>query len=196
MRKLPSRLNNSPNRRHGGALRAFCSFRRDATGASALEFAILVIPVILLLLASLEIGAIYFATFALENATSYGARLLRTGQAQNKKLDAAAFKGEVCKYLTAPLSCSKLKLDVRRFTSFSNAQITEPLDGKGNLKASFTYDPGVGGDVILVRAFYPFDLPAKLPLDVRMSNMSDGNRLLIATVAFRNEPFQVTSTSK
>ena len=49
--------------------------------------------------------------------------------------------------------------------------------------------------MVVVRAFYPLDLPAQLPLDIRMSNMQDGNRLLVATAAFRNEPFQVTSTN-
>jgi hypothetical protein len=53
----------------------------------------------------------------------------------------------------------------------------------------------VGGQIVIVRAFYEWDLPAKLPtaisgLSVRMSNMADGNLLLIATQAFRNEPFK------
>jgi hypothetical protein len=29
-----------------------------------------------------------------------------------------------------------------------------------------------------------------------MANMKDGSRVLIATAAFRNEPFQTTSTSQ
>jgi Flp pilus assembly protein TadG len=171
-------------------------FGRDASGASALEFAIVATPFILLLLVTLEVGAIYFANYSLENAASVGARMLRTGQAQSKKFDAAQFQSEVCKHLTAPLSCAKLKLDVRRFENFGSTDMTQPLDATGNLKTNFTYDPGVGGDVVVVRAFYPLDLPASLPLDIRMSNMKDGNRLLVATVAFRNEPFQLTGTTQ
>lgn len=177
-------------------LHGFRRFGRDASGASALEFAIVAVPLILLLLVTLEVGIVFFANYSLENATAQGARMLRTGQAQNQKFDAAKFKAEVCKHITAPLSCGKLKLDVQRFTSFGGAGLTQPLDANGNLKTNFTYDPGVGGDVVVVRAFYPLDLPARLPLDIRMSNMKDGNRLLVATVAFRNEPFQVTSTTK
>ena len=56
-------------------------FRRDPSGASAVEFALIAFPLILLLLAALEVGIVYFANFALENATSQGARLIRTGQA-------------------------------------------------------------------------------------------------------------------
>ncbi|MEX1060918.1 MAG: TadE/TadG family type IV pilus assembly protein [Methyloceanibacter sp.] len=171
-------------------LRSFRQFSRDPSGASALEFALVATPLILLLLAVLQVGLVYFANFTLENATAQGARLIRTGQAQTQNFDATAFKNEVCKHLNAMLPCTKLKLDVRRFASFSSTELTNPLDGNGNLKTNFSYDPGVGGEVVVVRAFYPWDLPAKLPTDIRMSNMKDGNRLLIATAAFRNEPFK------
>ena len=41
----------------------------------------------------------------------------------------------------------------------------------------------------MVRAFYEWTLAAKLPKEVGLSNMANGNRLLVATAAFRNEPF-------
>ncbi len=171
-------------------LRGLQQFGRDRSGASALEFALVAVPLILLLFAILQIGLIYFANSTLENATAQGARLIRTGQAQTKSLDATSFKNEVCKNLVAMLSCANLKLDVRRFSSFSSAELTDPLDSNGNLKSKFSYDPGQGGDVVVVRAFYAWDLPTLLPTEIRMSNMKDNNRLLIATAAFRNEPFQ------
>ena len=168
----------------------------DRSGASALEFALVSVPLILLLLAILELGLVFSANLVLEYATAQGARLIRTGQAQTKGFDAATFKNEVCKSLTAPLSCSGLKLDVRRFSNFSGTQITDPLDASGALKTNFSYDPGIGGDVIVVRAFYEFDIPALMPVEISMSNMSDGSRVLVATAAFRNEPFTTTSTSQ
>jgi len=177
-------------RLEGKRWRGLRQFGRDPSGASALEFALVAVPLILMLLAVLQVGVVYFANFTLENATAQGARLIRTGQAQTQKFDAGAFKSEVCKHISSPLSCTKLKLDVRRFASFSGAELTNPLDSGGNLKTSFTYDPGEGGDVVVVRAFYPWDLPAQLPAVISLSNMKGGNRLLVATVAFRNEPFK------
>ena len=164
-------------------------FGRDRSGASALEFALVAVPFILLLFAILQIGLVYFANFTLENATNQGARLIRTGQAQTQGFDAAKFKTEVCKFLTVPLSCDGLQLDVRRFASFSTAELTNPLQN-GAMKTNFSYDPGTGGDVVVVRSFYEFKLPAQLPTDIRMSNMANGSRVLIATAAFRNEPFK------
>jgi Flp pilus assembly protein TadG len=169
---------------------------QDRSAASALEFALVATPLILLLLAVLQVGLVYFANFALEGATQQGARLIRTGQAQNKKFSAAEFKNEVCKYLTAPIRCSQLKLDVRSYPSFAGAgeNLTEPLGSDGQLKKNFSYNPGVGGDVVVVRAFYPLDIGSVLPASISLSNMEGGSRLLVATAAFRNEPFVAGAT--
>ncbi len=44
--------------------------------------------------------------------------------------------------------------------------------------------------MVVVRGFYEFDLTAKLPKEIGLGNMGNGDRLLMATAAFRNEPFQ------
>jgi Flp pilus assembly protein TadG len=173
--------------RKDGVIRPFLG---DHSGASALEFALVAFPFILLLLAVLEVGIVYFANFELDNAVSQGARLIRTGQAQAGSFDAGAFKTQVCNHLNAPISCANLMLDVRHFTNFSGIDLTNPLDANGNLKTSFTYDPGVGGDVVVVRAFYEWSITAKFPQAIGLSNMGNGDRLLVSTAAFRNEPFQ------
>ena len=165
-------------------------FGRNSSGASALEFAMVAGPFLLLLLGVLAVGLVFAANMTLENAVAQGARLIRTGEAQSQSFDAGMFKTEVCKYLAGPVSCGGLKLDVRSFSNFGSTTLTNPLDGSGNLKSQFNYAPGVGGQVVVVRAFYEWDLLAALPQAIRLSNMSNGNRLLVATVAFRNEPFK------
>jgi Flp pilus assembly protein TadG len=166
-------------------------FGCNTSGASALEFAIVAGPFLLLLLGIFAVALVFAGNMALENAVAQGARLIRTGQAQTQSFDAARFKTEVCKYLTAPLSCGGLRLDVRTFETFESVDLTNPLDSSGSLKSGFGYAPGVGGEVVVVRAFYEWDLLAVLPPVIRLSNMANGNRLLIATVAFRNEPFKL-----
>lgn len=173
----------------GSRPRVYCRFRQDQSGASALEFALVAAPLIFLLLAMLQVGLIFFANFVLEGATEHAARLVRTGQAQ--KFTEAQFKNEVCKQLAAPLTCNGLKLDVRKYASFGAAGsgLTQPLDSNGNIKSSFSYDPGNRSDVMVVRAFYPLDIGAMLPAEISLSNMAGNSRVLVATAAFRNEPF-------
>ena len=180
------------NRLGQRVLTRFGGFGRNSSGATALEFAIVAGPFLLLLFGIFALALVYAGNMTLENAAEQGARLIRTGEAQTQSFDAARFKTEVCKYLTAPLSCGGLKLDVRTFTNFASADLTNPLDSSGNVKSGFGYAPGVGGDVVVVRAFYEWDLLAAMPTElIRLSNMTNGNRLLIATVAFRNEPFKL-----
>jgi Flp pilus assembly protein TadG len=185
-KQLENRLGQRGLTRLGG-------FGPNSSGASALEFALLAGPFLLLVFGILAVGLVFVANMTLENAVEQGARLIRTGQAQSQGFDAARFKTEVCKYLIGPLSCAGLKLDVRTFSTFGSSTLTN------NSSSGLSYAPGVGGDVVIVRAFYEWDLLAKLPImpirnnqsvDTRLSNMPNGNRLLIATAAFRNEPFK------
>ena len=172
---------------------------RDSSGASAVEFAIIAPFLLLLLFGVFGVGLIYSANSSLENAVAQGARVIRTGRAQGQGFDAAAFKTEVCKYLSGLLTCDRLKLDVRTFSNFSGSDLTNPIDANGNLKSSFSYAPGQGGEVVIVRAFYEWELPAKLSktlpsiagaITMNLGNMQNGNLLLVATQAFRNEPFK------
>jgi Flp pilus assembly protein TadG len=171
--------------------RTLCRFRRDSSGTSAIEFAMLAWPVILLLLAITEVGLVDFADTSLENAVGDAARMIRTGQAQTQGFDAGQFKAEVCKRISAPLDCGGIRLDVRHFSSFGGSQLTNPLNPDGTMKTNFSYDPGVGGDVVVVRGFYEWAIAARLPKPVGLSNMANGDRLLMATAAFRNEPFKL-----
>lgn len=160
----------------------------DNRAASALEFAILATPLILLLLGLLEIALVYAGNFSLEHAVAEGARLVRTGQAQD--WDAATFKQHVCKTLVAPLNCSGLQLDVQSdYTSFSGITLDSPYNSDGTMKTTFPYAPGGAGAIVVVRGFYEWPLIAKFPKGIGLSNMSNGDRMLIATAAFRNEPF-------
>jgi Flp pilus assembly protein TadG len=162
-------------------------FAQNRSGASALEFAIIGVPLILLLLAIFEIAFIYMGNFSLENAVNQAARLVRTGQAQN--FNAASFKQSVCEALLPPLSCEGLKLDVRTFDSFGSSELTSPVDGQGNMKQDFSFDPGARNDVVVVRAFYEWPLLKAFPAPIDFATPNNGSPVLIATAAFRNEPF-------
>ena len=62
------------------------------------------------------------------------------------------------------------------------------LDQNGELQQNFTFDPGGGGDVVVVRAFYAW--PVLTPnLGLGLHNMNGNKRLIAASAAFRNEPF-------
>ncbi|HOV03219.1 MAG TPA: pilus assembly protein [Kaistiaceae bacterium] len=163
-------------------------FGRDKRGAAAVEFALTAFPFFAMLFACLETGLVFFAEQSMESGVARAARLIRTGQAQTGGFDEAKFKDAVCHYMIAVSDCqSNLYVDVRTYASFKNADFSSPTED-GKLKTDFQYDPGVGGDIVVVRAFYEWQTYFNF-FGYNMSNLSDGKRLLGAATAFRNEPF-------
>lgn len=203
--RLLSRVFKSAERPEGarppGRLKLFV---RDVRGVAALEFGFIAPPFFLLLFAMFEVGLTYTADAVLQNAVNETARMIRTGQVDSQDMTREEFYDEVCDRIDVLLTCDqRLQIDVRRFTAFSGAGFTNPLDANGNFRNDYRYEPGAPCDVILVRAFYEWEPvtpglgPAMMGLGGAMKNMgSDGNgqatgRLLQGTAAIRNEPYIV-----
>ncbi len=171
-------------------------FRRNQSGATVVEFALVALPFFALLFAIIETALLFFADQTFDSAVTTAARLIRTGQAQEAGMDAAAFKSAICNPdptkdlsgLGVLFDCSKLKVDVREYANFDAINLAPPLDADGNLKVTEDYPTTHGGDIVVVRAYYEW--PVFVPLlDSYLADMPDGTRLLMATAAFRNEPF-------
>jgi Flp pilus assembly protein TadG len=164
-------------------------FAQDHKGATAVEFALVALPFFAILFAILETALVFFAGQILETGLADAARLIRTGQAQEQGFDKTKFKQSVCDGVFALLDCDAgLKIDVRKLDNFSGAKTPLPIDASGNFKDDdFVFQPGEGGDIILVRAYYEW--PTVLPDFASPSNLANGNYLLSAAATFRNEPF-------
>ncbi len=164
-------------------------FKRAKGGVAAIEFVMVALPFFLLLYAIFDVALIFFASTTLENGLVAAARQIRTGQAQAANMTAAQFRTLVCNEISMLLSCdARLGLDVRKYSGFSNVQFPAALDDSGNMTGNLTFDPGTAGDVVVVRAFYTW--PMLTPtVGMQFANMAGGHRLLEATIAFRNEPF-------
>lgn len=164
-------------------------FRKAQSGAAAVEFAIVALPFFFLLYAIIDVSLIFFASTTLENGIVAAARQIRTGQAQANNMTKEQFRGLVCGEISMMLGCdTRLGLDVRKFNGFSNVTFGAALDGNGNLSGNMKFEPGSPGDVIVVRAFYTW--PMMTPtVGAQFVNMAGGHRLLEASIAFRNEPY-------
>jgi Flp pilus assembly protein TadG len=172
------------------ATRPLKRWRKDEQGFTAVEFGMVALPFLMLLFGIIEIGLLYFTTFSLENATEQAARLIRTGQAKTGNVDKAAFKTEVCNRVAVFADCTgKLRVDVQSFPNFAGIAPPNGLAG-GNLvtDGSTQYGIGNGGDVVLVTAFYQWDMTSIIPF-LNLSNMNGNARLIQASAVFRNEPF-------
>jgi Flp pilus assembly protein TadG len=173
----------------GRALGQLRRFAKTEDGVTAVEFSIVAAPFFALMFAIFQTALVFFSQETLETAVSTAGREIRTGQAQQAGFSAAQFKNQICQQVAALFDCADdLALDVRTYTTFDSINLATPLDKNGNFDPSaFTYNPGHGTDIVVVRAFYEWPVFKLLGFDI--SNMADGNHMLAASAAFRNEPF-------
>ncbi|MEX0852503.1 MAG: TadE/TadG family type IV pilus assembly protein [Bauldia sp.] len=180
----------APRRTGKGRGLSFKRLRHDESGATAVEFGIVALPFFALMFAILETALMFFADQALETAVANAARLIRTGQAQQQGFNANDFKDEICEQVMSLFGCdADLVFDVRTYPTFEAIDLTKPVDDDGNLApGDFIYEPGNGGDIVTVRAFYEWPSFTGV-LGFSLANMPNGSHLLAAAAAFRNEPF-------
>jgi Flp pilus assembly protein TadG len=168
-------------------------FRRDQNGSAVVEFAFVIVPFLACMFAIIEVGLIFLAGQVLETSVADASRLILTGQAQGAGFDANAFKNRVCTTsVQALFKCDAIKLDVRTVDNFSSADLSAPVNASNQLDTQdFTYDPGKQCQIVVVRVVYEWPtFVSKFGLD--MATLADGKRLLMATTAFRNEPYSGT----
>ena len=164
-------------------------FLRDEQGIAAIEFGMVALPFFAIMMAIVETFLLFFASQTIETATDVGARLIRTGQAQTGGFDEADFKNAICDAMAGLFNCeANLRVDVRTYAQFALVDMTRPIDEERELVEDFTYTPGAGGDIVVVRAFYEWPLHTNL-LGLGLANLASGKYLIAATAAFRNEPF-------
>jgi Flp pilus assembly protein TadG len=174
------------------ALASVRKLLRREDGAAALEFAVVAAPFLALLFAIMESALMFLAGQTLESAAANSSRLILTGQAQNQGYSMVSFQQSVCQSLASIFDCSKVLIDVRTAANFSSANTSLPIQN-GQVQNNFSFSPGNPGDIVVVRLMYQWPVYVSLlGLSNALSNMSGNNNLLMATAAFRNEPYQPT----
>lgn len=175
-------------------------FRGSRGGSAAVEFALVAPMFFALLFAIIETALMFFASQVLETITQNSARVVLTGQAQTGTVTACAvggvaapctqttFKTYVCSQIPALFDCNQLYVDVSSYSSFSAVTLPSHIDAAGNFDTTMGYNAGVAGDIVVVRLFYQWPLFVT-GLGYNISNLAGNKRLLVATAAFKNEPY-------
>lgn len=169
---------------------------KDVRGGEAIEIAIVGAPFIALVFAILELGLVFMVSTTLENATDDVSRQIRTGALQTSGGNAATIKAAICNEMSwLGASCSaNLNLDVRTFTSFAGQSAPpNPINGGVIDPAKFCWDPGGAGSVVLIRAYYSWNLILPVLNAGLQTDGTTGKRLITTATSFRNEPYALTT---
>jgi Flp pilus assembly protein TadG len=171
--------------RHQAWVERLIAERRAAT---AVEFALIATPFFILLMGLLEVAMMFMLSTNLDFGVAEAARRVRTGEIQNGG-GQAAFRTLLCAEVSALMACdANLMLDVRTVTDFASMTNNNPISGGNVDPTQFIFDAGDAGDIVLVRAFYKWQIITPM-LGTVMKNMNGNQRLVQANAAFRNEPF-------
>lgn len=173
-----------------GVVRKARQFGRAKEGVAAVEFAIVLAPFLAIMFAIIELALVFFSGQVLETATADSARRIMTGEIQKSGFNGAQFKTDVCSRVLALFDCEGgVHIDVQKYTSFPAGGPAMPINDDGELDTSqFKFEPGAQGDIVVVRVVYEW--PTFVPgLGFDLGTLANGKRLLMATAAFRNEPY-------
>jgi Flp pilus assembly protein TadG len=167
------------------------AFRRNRSGATAVEFAMVAPMFFGFLFAILETGTLFLRSTAIDAGVEEAKRVTMTGQvasAGGGAASEAAFRKAFCDQVSWLLSCNDVKFDVRAFTVFGATAMPNPVSG-GNLNtAGMQFNPGQPCQIVVIRAYYTtMSLSGMIRNDV--AKLNGGSVLLTGSAAFRNEPF-------
>lgn len=172
-------------------------FRRSESGATAIEFALVAMPLLMLLGAIIEVSLMLTAQFELQHAVENTARLIRTGgvAARVPPMSENDFRSVVCSRVVLVRDCAaSIHFDLRNSTSFANlaAVATEPRNvgpqNQGDIYIS-VFQPG--GSDRPGRLVVTYDWSFVFPFLGVFGNLPniEGSRRIYGLAVFMNEPF-------
>lgn len=176
------------------------AFGRDRSGATAIEFAIVITPFLMLVFAVIGVGLVYFTETVLDQSLATATRQIRTGQSLKTatgELTVGNLKNEICTRSGGLISCSKLSLIISSADSWDKVGTIPTCTNTAGSVVSSNYgdtdnvSTGAGGRerVVIVVACYPWELLASLPY-MRLGNVNGGAAHLLQSVqAFKSEPY-------
>ena len=174
--------------------------RGDESGATAVEFAIVAMPFMLMLVGIMSVCLYFFTYFTMENAVWNAARAIRTGQMQQGQGAYAgavtnedrkiAFKNAMCSKAPTFLDCANRAVVMVQSSSTFGGIVEPTCQSNGTLvnQTSAGFSPGDASAVVLVTVCYPWKFGGELPL-FKVGNLNDGSLLMQASAAFRTEPY-------
>jgi Flp pilus assembly protein TadG len=186
-------------------------FVPDDRGTTAIEFGLLVLPLMMFVFGIVNSGYYFFTLHFLDRGVEEAGRRVRTGEAQKLATNVGQFRNLVCNaangltsksnagYGPPPpggiIECAKLTVLMQSAASWADLTAQSCLtSGAQSASTGQATDPltgsvGAQDRVVLVTACYTWELPKYLPF-LKLGNRPDGSVLFSSSTAFRTEAYQ------
>jgi Flp pilus assembly protein TadG len=177
-------------------------FLSDERGVTAIEFALVGPFFIVGLLVTLETSLMLFTEYVIQTSVQEAARLVKTGQAQDREYDAADFKEAICYIAKFALDCdSKLTVYLKKAPNFAALEASIPsylaitagsfgLAPDGSKKPP-PFECGAPSEAVALVATYDWRIATPWIMSGFANAVDDRTRRLVGFSMFKNEPFPV-----
>ena len=180
--------------------RARLGMLRDESGATAVEFALVIGPFMMVLGVIIETGLMLFTEYVMQSSVQEAARQIRTGQAQSAAMTEATLKADyLCDTLNIIINCdTKVHVYVNAQASYTALQAALPDmltvgPSYGGSTVNSSYNCGQPSQAVAVVATYDWEFTMPYFMGF-FGNMGDDQiRRLVGFAMFRNEPFPAGS---
>jgi len=159
-------------------------FSKAEDGATTVEFALVLMPFLIVMMGTIEVMMAFFTATAVEAAMEQATRMVRTGQIQDDATPEQAFRDALCEH-TITVRCADIRFEMVAGDSFEEVSEAPPFwedEGDGDV------DIGNSSSFVIARAAYDYHFLT--PLIGQFLSGGGGDTMPIrATAVIRNEPF-------
>lgn len=161
---------------------------RNRDGAAAVEFALVIVPLFVVLLFVLENALVHWITASLDNGLDSAMRqfYVRADHAGASQLEGV--RAELCRQVAPFVKCDALKVDVAAYDSFASVDRASPVDAAtGDWRSDFGRQHGClsKGSVVVVQA--ALSQHTFQPFGIAQGQFRNGSRLINAAAVIQLE---------
>lgn len=164
-------------------------WRKNNQGSTAVEFALIGVPFLLMIIGIIEMAMMFTSQSLLEASTNSAARQVRTGAVQQGGGE-ELFRDTLCDFSSVLIPCDDVQYQVVAMDDFESVDdFPNPnFNEDGDLQDE-QFDAGGSSDVVMIRVAYKY--PIKTPMmQLMLTNNNDSNRIMLSTVVLQTEPYE------
>lgn len=172
-------------------------FARAQDGVTVVEFSLLIVPFLLIVFATIEVGVSFAARQVISNATESVARKLQTAgkigeiQIKDAPISEEALRTELCQQMQFMVAagCPNLSFNLGTYDGFDKVPTDDILDVEGRLTRTGISGTSGTSTINQLNVVYAWPLLTNILYLVKSPHAAGGTMPLFATVTWQNEPF-------
>lgn len=178
--------------RHLARVRAhWRRFASAQNGVAAVEFALLIVPFLIIIFATIEVGVSFAARQVISNATETVARKLQTGDIKGKAISEERLRTELCQQMQFMVAqgCPNLSFSFGTYDGFAKVPTDGLLDQDGKLTTQGITEASGTSTINQLNVVYAWPVLTNILYLVNSPHAAGGTMPLFATITWQNEPF-------